>query len=641
MNPVHGVRQLVGGERGGVIVMTALWLPLLVLLLIFVVDVGNWFVHKRHLQMQADAGALAGGAAFGGVMLPSGCNDPLIDGEARKYAGDPSATAPYNVQLGGSDQQNMHVLINSTNFWNESGTNYSDGGSPCDAMMVDVKVTEADLPWFFGLDVVPAINARARVQIQSLSYANGGALPIAVPNMEPKRAKAMFVNEQTGQVIASADLTKTGFDPTSGLDIWENAPVAVPINTSSIGVRIALSGTTSSVTCGDPLVDCYDNGSGNGLVHIRGFSATGTGTASAPIARDVVLTRETCNDPYFSHDSATCSIGVSAVVDFGTATPPAGATVSAKVGNRTLALTYVPGSGRWETAGPNFFDIASQAGPVPLELTWKVGSNSGTFGVVQRTFAANDERSGPIHLAEVWENGFFWTNSFAQGSTHNLSVKIGVVPDLQIASSVADPVVTLRVVGGSRNQSLDCDKDYSNLYQELAFGCRPRYAVNTGTACPSTPTVLWGSPQPWPCVAIQTGSATNQVPRGLNLRVLGDEKPTTCTAPNHWSNYPNIPANDPRILNVFVVPFGAFSGSGSGVIPVVRFASFYITGWTAGGSGFANPCQGNGDDPVPNGDAGNIVGHFIKYIFTVNDGSGSGQACDPSGFGSCIAVLTE
>ena len=102
----------------------------------------------------------------------------------------PDGRRHYNVQIGGSDQQNMHVLVNSTNFWNEGGSNYSDGGSPCDAMMVDVKLTEADLPWFFGLDVVPAINARARVQIQSLSYANGGALPIAVPNTEPRRAKA-------------------------------------------------------------------------------------------------------------------------------------------------------------------------------------------------------------------------------------------------------------------------------------------------------------------------------------------------------------------------------------------------------------------------------------------------------------------
>jgi hypothetical protein len=635
-------RQAAAEERGGVLVMVALWLPLLVLFLIFVVDVGNWFVHKRHLQMQADAGALAGGAAFGGVMLPSGCNDAAIEGEARKYAGDPNAAGPYNVQIGGTDQQNMHVLVNSTNFWNEGGANYTDGGSPCNAMMVDVKMTEADLPWFFGLDVVPAINARARVQIQSLSYANGGALPIAVPNTDPRRAKAIFVNEETGAVLASAELTKTGFDPSSGLDIWENPPIPVPISASRIGVRIALSGTASSITCGAPLVDCYDAGSSNGILYIRGFSATGTGTATAPIARDVVLVRDTCSDPYFTYESSTCTVGVSAVVDFGVADPATiNASVSAKLGNREVSLTYVPGSGRWESTGANFFDVDPADGPLPIELKWRVGSNTGTFGNVQRTFAGSEDRSGPVRLAEVSENGFFWTNSFAQGGTHELAVKIGIVPNLQIASSVNDPIVTLRVVGGSRNQSLDCDPDYSNLYQELAFGCRPRYTVNTGTACASTPTSLWGSPQPWPCVAIQTGSATNQVPRGLNLRVLGDEKPTTCTAPNNWSQYPDIPANDPRILNVFVVPFGAFGGSGSGVIPVVRFATFYITGWTAGGSGFKNPCQGNGDDPVPNGDAGNIVGHFIKYIFTVNDGSGSGQACDPSGFGSCIAVLTE
>jgi hypothetical protein len=76
-------------------------------------------------------------------------------------------------------------------------------------------------------------------------------------------------------------------------------------------------------------------------------------------------------------------------------------------------------------------------------------------------------------------------------------------------------------------------------------------------------------------------------------------------------------------------------------VPVIKLGSFYITGWTAQGGGFNNPCQGNGDDPVPNNDAGNIVGHFIKYIFSNENGGGSGETCDFNAFGGCIAVLTD
>ena len=62
------------GERGAALVIVVVWLPVLLLVLMFVVDVGNWFVHKRHLQMQADAAALAGGAHFGDCFSP----DPTV-----------------------------------------------------------------------------------------------------------------------------------------------------------------------------------------------------------------------------------------------------------------------------------------------------------------------------------------------------------------------------------------------------------------------------------------------------------------------------------------------------------------------------------------------------------------------------------
>ena len=51
-------------ERGATIVLVAVSTAVLILVVAFVVDIANWYVHKRHLQGQADAAALAGGAAF-------------------------------------------------------------------------------------------------------------------------------------------------------------------------------------------------------------------------------------------------------------------------------------------------------------------------------------------------------------------------------------------------------------------------------------------------------------------------------------------------------------------------------------------------------------------------------------------------
>jgi hypothetical protein len=350
---------------------------------------------------------------------------------------------------------------------------------------------------------------------------------------------------------------------------------------------------------------------------------------------------------------------VSAAVDFGSAAPGT-VGVSATVGRTTRRLTYAASTGRWESSGGDFFQLDPGAGPVPVSLSWEVRGGTingvtctprctGTFGVVQRAFSASEARSGAIKLAEVSEDGLLWSNSFERGTTRRLVVRIGLTPNLENARDVNDPIVTLRVVGGSRNQSLDCEPanypgstvSKTNLWEELAYGCAPEYALNTGTRCAATPTDLWSSLEPWNCVAIQTGSATNQVPRGLNRRILGDEKPATCTAPNNWNLFPAIPPGDPRVLNVFVTPSDSFTGSGSGVVPVIKLGTFYITGWTAGGSGFRNPCEGNGDDPVPGGDAGNIVGHFIKYVFATGKGGGSGETCDFTSFGSCVAVLTE
>jgi uncharacterized membrane protein len=59
------VRRVRRDQRGGIMVLSAIMIPVLLLLTAFLIDTGDWFTHKRQLQNRADAGAFAAGVAYG------------------------------------------------------------------------------------------------------------------------------------------------------------------------------------------------------------------------------------------------------------------------------------------------------------------------------------------------------------------------------------------------------------------------------------------------------------------------------------------------------------------------------------------------------------------------------------------------
>jgi Putative Flp pilus-assembly TadE/G-like len=642
------------GERGAALVIVVVWLPVLLVIFMFVVDVGNWFVHKRHLQMQADAGALAGGGVF---KFP--CDDNAILAETRNYAGDPASGTPYNLQIAPTQQSNVHVLINSTAYWNKGGSDFTDGGAPCATKFVDVKITEANLPWYMRLAVVPAINAHARVSILQKNGSAGG-LPVGVPDSNPVAAAAIYVNEVDGTVIGTQALTTTQPVTANGqsLTLWTGPAVTADIASARTGVVIALSGKQGwtpagslSAICNQVLVQCYQGdelGPWMGLSFIQGYSTAGTGTPTAPILRDVTLYPVGCTDDSAAYFllNAGCTIGVKAKVDFGSNPQPPNAQVKVDApgcpnsgpnpkGCVMAYQTTGPNAGYWLTDGSNGYPTISAT--TSINLNWGTGSGSssanGSFTNVQRSYVASTTTSGPIEYVVLADN------SLATG-TQTLNTAIAIKGSLQAnATSVNDPVVRLKVTGGgSLTQALDCDPNVNNLRDEIAQGCAPQYARNTGQACPAHNDPMWTNPgtQPWYCVRVSTGNAAGQVNQGLTDRIHGGAN--TCVSPNNWSSFPNIPAGDPRIVPVFLVPFGAFGGSGSNnVIPVSGFATFYVTGWSQGNGGQqGDPCPGA--DPVNGG--GEIAGHFIKYVDSINTGGG-GPPCDFNALGTCVAVLTE
>jgi hypothetical protein len=81
------------------------------------------------------------------------------------------------------------------------------------------------------------------------------------------------------------------------------------------------------------------------------------------------------------------------------------------------------------------------------------------------------------------------------------------------------------------------------------------------------------------------------------------------------------------------MPYGSVNESGQAMlaseeVPIQTFAVFYVTGFP-GDNCNTDPKTGNAE----------IVGHFIKYINTLNNGGG--QKCVLSSLGTCVAVLTR
>jgi Putative Flp pilus-assembly TadE/G-like len=675
---LNAVVQQIPEERGATLVIFALWLPVLALMATFVLDVGNWFEHKRHLQMQADAGALAAGGQFNSC-FGGGAGSTTVSNAARQYGGDPSYAGgtTYNAQIGGTNKGAVSLLINSKTYPDprsgDPGPDDTVEQPPCTAKMVDVKLTESNLPLFFGLFksacglFVCRIHSHARVQAFAETTRNG-TLPVAVPDPGLVTAAAVdYLNEDTGAVLATKALTRvTGSNPPQ----WTNSgdPAAVDMaGVSHLGIRVKLSGATpapATITCGQPLNQCYDLGTAdatglpsNGVLFVHGYPAAGytTGAAGEPKVRGVTLFTgggTPCSDPYFfSIVSGTCGLGVQADVAFpavsskntvcATITGAFGYTETNQLRNTSGNTWATTGSGQFKFFGPD-----AQEGPLSVTLSW--GNNggggnaciNGTWNgyVFQRSFAATDPRSGPISGAWLKESpsGASSTYSYQNdgaGTTHSLWVGLQLQPALTDAIGVASPPVYLRVLG-SQNQSIDCDPGYPNIRTELANGCRPTYTINTSGSCP-TYNALWGTPQPWSCVKTQTGGSVGQVTQGMEDRLM----PGGVCAPNNWSSFPNLSPSDPRLIPVILTPFGSFGGSGNDIVPVTGFSEFYITGWAKNsGSAKAQPdCPG--DDAPP--DKGYIVGHFVKYIDTLNSGGGGTSSCDFNAFGNCVAVLTK
>ena len=674
----HG-ESLGRGERGGVYVLVAVWMPLAVLMAAFVIDFAKWFEDKRHLQMQVDAAALAGAGSY---RLPcDGTVESNIENAVLKYSGDlnrdPTA---YNRQV--SDATSVHALINSTNYWS-TGSDFSDTGKPCIAGFVDVKATHASPSFFFGSivpsGVLPKITAHARVVIvQSTQLAP--SLPLAVPDATPSDAMALFVDESqpvTAAPLKVETLTEKGQTTMNGrtLDQWNNLDVSagdpnldVNINARDIGVVIALSGAANPTRtgslqsiCTQPRMECFyaDNPSAptswKGLTYIRGYdTGSAGGSPTAPVATDVSLSTvgSTCSDasaPSFVLNTG-CQVKVKAKIDFGSNPNPPGAVVKvADSGNnfscpnsgqpKGCAMAYQTtgaDAGYWTTT--QNLNVLTAQGPLPVSLNWQTtasGNSTTPMSSVQRIFTAPSDQSDPIQYAKVFDASTgTGVNSLSYG-THSLQVSIGIYGALKNSSATA--LLRLADGSGSHTHAIDCNGQ-GPISNAVLNGCTQSYQLNL--APPTCHTVT-----PPDCAAQKTGQVSSLMNAVNDRFVTGG----TC-APNKWSlGTQALNPSDPRLVWLVVTSFGAFDGNGASPVPVIGFATFYITGWDGAKSQCtqSNDPYRNEDFPYPNAcvhnnqcQAGDIWGHFFKYAGPI-PGSTGGGGCDPSALAPCTLFMSE
>jgi hypothetical protein len=651
-------------EDGGVLVAGVIFMVTVTLVLVVGLEIGNWFEHRRHLQRQVDAAALAGGQLFDECV-----NDPTnafttMQKLANEYGGFggpyyDAVSTPYNRQAGtgGAYAGSVSRAFNSPSY--PAGSHPSDStptGDPCSTGVFDVKATETGIPHMLHFSQLATVSAHARVELRQITQMNG-LEPIAVPDNRFNFVFATFVNELNGTVLAGpVALSRSGTDA-QGQQLWTTqSPVQVPINVADVGVKLRLVGSPDSSTpCGQLYTACYtDTGTNPGLVHIRGWSAPSTPQPPVQL-HNVWLLAGTCSpDAYFT--TADCSAGVQAEIDFGdrplsgagitttvTASIAGGGTVTLTRGSLVSGTTYTwTATGGVGVVGPGPHDVTLTSNWQQTSGTWRGNTcrtngsnpcrdNNNQLGVVQRAYEGSPDLSGPVQRVQIFEQNVSTSgsNSFRQGTSPSptLGVTIATTGTLATQAAATAPLIYLRVAG-SQNGSVDCDPNQPNLRSELANGCASTYVKNPSFTCPDY-NALWGTAQPWPCVKLQTGGSVGQVAQGMQDRVLGGAN--TCTAPIHWPYNSDVYPNDTRVLPLIITPFGTFSGTGNDIVPVLDFGAFYVMGWNG------DPCSSLN---VP---AGWVAGHFIKYIR--RDSNGVGDAIcylnDPTQLSPCVGVMTK
>jgi hypothetical protein len=652
-------------ERGAVVVLVAVLILPLVLLLAFAVDTGNWWTHKRHLQTQADAGAFAGAQ---GPWFPT-CDEAAIEQKAADYSG-----GTYNQQYQTSGS--VHVLLNSTNYYENGGTNFSDVGTPCSTLeaadqnhpaFLDVKATESNLANLFGS--IPGFSSvtahtHARVEIQGVLQENG-VRPIAVrnPSLYQCAHVQLWTTNDDGTLNATLGPLFTAYTRTvlsdSSTQFQITGTATMPTKNGSAAPHVAVQIILGNDNCA--VTDTFADPPGTyGVDFINVYRDPGdvtVGNGEGPALGSVSMPPGSSDcepDPYFAVGGCTATVKAYVEWQPGAVTTDPGRNAFITINGVDATAGNDAGGAYWTAAVP----IGGESGPNPITIDWKqtfgtIGTGNkpkdctkgqgcaGTFRVPQQAFGAtNDDdgtNSGDIDLIQIADGNGGFANSLIQGTTHNFTITVRV-KGLENSLPTDPPVVLRNSNQNSRRTGLvDCGQGNGASADKDAIvnGCPLGvYIWPEGTQC------VLPNADPIDCVTAVPGNRRQKIASAIKDRINGG-----C---NYWNAYRDsgsfdinnyIASSDPRVLPLIITDPADLSGNSNGpAIPVRAIATFYVTGYD-GGSGNGQGCN-NEPYPGKGSDKFQVWGHWIKYV-PVGGGTGNNQWCDPTKFGDCIAVLTQ
>jgi Putative Flp pilus-assembly TadE/G-like len=695
-------RRRIQREFGQVVVLFALLVPVILTIGSVVVSVGNWYVLKRHLQTQVDAAALAGGGVANGCQNPDPAQKLLVQNnqikpEALKYSGDTArATSPYNQQP--EDINDVHVVLNSTRYWDQGDPPDGAGldwtlGNVCDVKFLDVKATDYRVPNLFRwIPLFPSVKARARVEFHKTPSTNG-VRPIGVPEFDPIRVYALFVDE--GRVSASDVLSISGrgsipnglthVDPAtlpagdplkpiaSQWNTWQGTVTGVNLNNTSNHSVVILASRDSTVdpnygngslqdVCNQNPIQthCYGGGGLNdGLSFIHIYSGTG-GAPDAPAIRDATLSGGCTNDlsrAYFNLDgidSTTgnpCTVTLTAHLDFNNGgadpTQPPICAQNFRISGGS-GLNYVSGDTWTGTytfppapGGRYLMDITGDVRRTPGPAPCASGATKSipTLSDVAGAYVADAKADVVEYLTlENVTAGLPTTdgNSYPKTNSASVKVTVGFTPPLRDQPLSSFPVRLRFEKGPSQTQGLDCDgasgAGPNGWNGKMATGC-DAYQENH-----RTPTVNCSPPDlltPPDCIPSETGN--------FNANGVWDVFANPTCSPNNWDGVTIPDFRDVRWIPLFILDERSTTVSGKKYYPVRRFGGFYVTAGDGIAQGNKNgpPCPGD----IPSRDlrgTRELWGHFYTYLPNPFGATVPGpELCPFDDASLCVPTLVE
>lgn len=468
-------------QAGTVLALSAVMIPVFLVMVALVIDAGNWYTHKRQLQNKVDAGALAGGVEYvsrlRNCVTSPGSNGIAISDVAKRYAGinDPSDSIvgpEYNQTI--NETSRLTVKINAMSE-DPSDFDFSDGANPCErhntgdnisppGRWVDVKARESDIGTIaggFGLNL-DRVSAHARVEMKQIIGIQRLGLPFVAETGD-------VVECVWAEFIRARDGSTTGFSLVGGAtnpvllnrvgtsNTWERAIGGVAFTNAhdDVAVRYWLGSTDGATPCNfsDPKrvqlpEDDLSLPNNEGTNAFRDAVADGNevrglnwinvydggvppGPATKPTLRLFRLDNGSCGSTAFITAPGPCTISFTAVVDDGQSPAPSQITVDAsdpQIASVTVLTSAASTSG----------DLTTYTGIINLNPTAQFSPTSRSQSYTQ---------TGQTYFSVSYRRtvGFVGGTNCATGGgcSGNLDGEpVNGYADIQQAIYIADPVTS-------------------------------------------------------------------------------------------------------------------------------------------------------------------------------------------------------